>query len=516
MVTALLTACLGPTFISYKPMKLSWDDADYLARAVAVSRAFWSGDVHGLGAAMVSVHTPIMTFLGFPWGPLRSSSNVGNCFFALTAVIASLAAVCLYMLLRIGVKPFYLIFASLCVGLSLGPYTAAVHVDTIAHSIATGFYADNLLAWLAFAAVLLIPFEARTPRLSIRSAVLRGILCAAVFSLGALTKVSFFYFIVLIIPVLLFMRFHSNGIRSMLAWLLALVCGSAPAAIFFLRYGQTPLANAKAASFGGLAGFYHVPQWQFLAGMVQDSPGLAISFLLLAAASVYLLIKQRPGLLDADFIACLIVVGFVVVVLASPSKHIRYLYPAIVALPFLMSILLSSKEDSVRPRWAALAATVAFLILVGVAVPTRHRTYRQNLTRAEAILAEAAQSNAKSIVLATDSPTLNVYLLRLTSEFSSSGISIGTLAYQAISGVPIEDDLRTMSETDMVIFQDPRHTNPKFTNQRVPQYETYAQRMGAGRVRIGDDMEMYLMRTPSTSGIRNKPDTYPVSVVGTD
>jgi len=126
MVTALLAACLGPTFISYKPIKLSWDDADYLVRAVAVSRASWSGDVHGLGAAMVSVHTPIMTFLGVLWGPLTSWSSVGNCFFTLAAAIASLAAVCLYMLLRIGVKPFYLVVASLCVGVSLGPYPSGV------------------------------------------------------------------------------------------------------------------------------------------------------------------------------------------------------------------------------------------------------------------------------------------------------------------------------------------------------------------------------------------------------
>ena len=379
-----------------------------------------------------------------------------------------------------------------CLPRSLPVRSSADTID--AHSIATGFYADNLLAWLALAAVLLIPFEARTPSPSIRSAVLRGILCAPIFSLGALTKVSFFYFIVLIIPVLLFMRYHSSGIRSMLAWLIALVCGSAPTAIFFLRYGRTPLANAKAASFGGLAGFYHVPQWQFLAGMVQDSPGLAISFVLLAAASVYLLVKKRPGLFDADLIACLIVVGFVVVVLASPSKQSRYLFPAIVALPFLMSILVSSREESIRPRGAALRAAVVFLVLIGVALPTRHRTYRQNPTRAEVVLAEAAQSNAKSIVLATDSPTLNVSLLRLTSEFSSSGISIGTLAYQAIAGVPIEDDLRTMSETDVAIFQDPRHTNPKFTNQRVPQYEAYAQRMGAGPARIGEDIYVYRMR----------------------
>ena len=260
VATILVTACLGPTFISYQPIILRWDDADYLMRAVAASRAFWSGDVHRLGAAMVSVHTPIMTFLGLPWGSLASWDSAGKCFLSLAAVIALLAALCVYMLLRIGVKPIFLVAAAICVGVSLGPYPAGEHAATIdVHALATGFYTDNLLAWLVLAAVLLIPFEARTSCLSVSSAVVRGVLCASIFSLGA-TKVSFFYFIVIIAPLLLFMRFRYGGIRSALAWLIALVCFSAPTAIFFLRYGRTALANARAASFGGVAGFYHIPQ----------------------------------------------------------------------------------------------------------------------------------------------------------------------------------------------------------------------------------------------------------------
>src|SRR5215472_12265867 len=109
---AAFALCVAPTFISYKPYQFTWDDADYLLRAMAVSRSFWAGDVHGVGAAMVSWHTPAMTLLGLPWGPLPSAKAAGDCFLTLAVLSGMLAAVCLYLLLRIGVKPIFLILAS--------------------------------------------------------------------------------------------------------------------------------------------------------------------------------------------------------------------------------------------------------------------------------------------------------------------------------------------------------------------------------------------------------------------
>ena len=120
LVAALFAFCVAPTFISYQPYLFAWDDADYLARAIAVSRAFWSGNIHGLGA-MVSIRPPAMTWLGLPWGPLTSWEAAGKCFITLGAVISLLVALCLYLLQRIGVRPFFLVAASVCVLASLGP-----------------------------------------------------------------------------------------------------------------------------------------------------------------------------------------------------------------------------------------------------------------------------------------------------------------------------------------------------------------------------------------------------------
>src|SRR6202044_935243 len=109
-------------------------------------------------------------------------------------VISFLSALCLYFLLRIGVRPLFLLLASLCVAASLGPFAGgeSTRVD------ATAFAADNLLAWISLAAVLLISYEARSRCGSTKSSILGGFLWGALLSLGAMTKISFFYFIVLI------------------------------------------------------------------------------------------------------------------------------------------------------------------------------------------------------------------------------------------------------------------------------------------------------------------------------
>jgi hypothetical protein len=489
---------VAPTFISYKPYEFTWDDADYLVRAIAVSRAFWSGDLHVMGTSMVSWHTPAMTLLGLPWGPLRSGDAAGDCFLTLAALTAILAALCLYMLLRIGVRPVFLLMGSLCVGASLGPYQAGAHANHM-HQLATRFLADNLFAWETLAAVLLIPYEARTLSTSIRSAVVRGVSCAALFSLGAFTKASFFYFIGLVFPLLLFLRLRSVGRRNTLFWIIAFTCCAAPTAIYFLRYGGSALAQGQAASFGGLADYYHVPLSRFLADTILESPGLVFSLLLLASAGIYIMIKTRPARFNPDLLALLIMLGYLFIVLAAPSKQVRYLFPAIVALPFLISVLISDREGAVPDSYARLVAGLVCVSLIGAAVPVRQRPYRQSLARAQAVLTEADRCHAKSILLATDGPTLNVFLLNLASELSSSTVSIRTLAYQGMSGVPIQDDFAAISNSDMVVFQDRPLLRPQFTNQRVPEYEQYIQRVGPELVRVAADTSVYSARCYSSA-----------------
>ena len=505
LVAALFAFCVAPTFISYQPYLFAWDDADYLARAIALSRAFWSGNRHGLIGAMVSHHPPAMTLLGLPWGPSASWDAVGKCFFTLAGVISFLAALCLYLLLRIGVKPLFLVTASVCVlaSLGFGPNLSETTVRlSDAHWLATAFLADSLFAWTALAAVLLIPYEARTHCPSIRGAVMRGILWGSILSLGVMTKLNFLYFIVLIVPTLFLIRLHHGGLRSALAAHMAFVYWSAPSAIYLVRYGGNAFAFAKTASFGRNAEFYYTPLLQFLSDTIRESPGLLLSFVLMVTALIYLVVQRRRILWGTDFLAFLIMIGFGIVVLASHNREIRFAFPAIVALPFLTGILMSGKGHAVPSRAAALAAGLVFCGLLAASVPTAHRATRQILSRADAILAQAAQCNARRIMLATDSPTLNPFLTHLAIEVSASRASVTaeTLAYNAMNGVPIEEDFLTISEQDLVVFQDRDASFSPFSNKRVLDYERYIRRGGHVPIRVGGDLTVYSIRcTPSPS-----------------
>lgn len=484
--------CVGPTFISYQPYQFRWDDTDYMERAVAVSRAFWSWNVHGIGAAMISLRPPAMTFMGLPWGPLTSWEAAGNCFITLAAAISLLAALCLYLLLRIGVKPTFLAAASVCAVASVGPYPAGAPL----HAVATGFYADSLFAWTTFAALLLIPYQARTYDTSIKGAVARGILWGVILSLGALTKLDFPYFILLIVPTLFVLTLRRGGVRVAVASLIACACVSAPAVFYFLRWGRLAFLNARASSFGSLAGFYYIPLSQFLGDTFRRSPGLLLSLALTISALTYLVIKRRTALWGPDFLAFLVLIGFGIVALASSNREIRLLLPAIVALPFLAGILMSGKGIPVPRRLAAVIAGLVCCCLTVAAVPTRYRASRESLSKCDAVLTEATRCNARRILMATDSPTFNKNLMDLATEFSTAGspADTGTLSYRAVFDFPIEEDFETISESDEVVFQEEGERSPLFTNQRDSDYERYLQQHGFTPIRVGSDLIVYSAR----------------------
>ena len=125
--TVVFALCITPTVISYRPYYFAWDDADYLGRSIAVSTAFWSAHRRELRMAVVGDRPPIMTLLGIPWGPLTSWDAAGKCFITLAVLIAFFIAACLFLLLRVGLRPLYLVFASVCIFAAIGPEAARPH-----------------------------------------------------------------------------------------------------------------------------------------------------------------------------------------------------------------------------------------------------------------------------------------------------------------------------------------------------------------------------------------------------
>jgi hypothetical protein len=106
-------------------------------------------------------------------------------------------------------------------------------------------------------------------------------------------------------------------------------------------------------------------------------------------------------------------------------------------------------------------------------------------------LSEAADSDAKHILLATDSPTLDWDLMLVAAELSQRPSAVETLAYSASNGRPIEDDFRQIRESDLIVFQNKEELKPAFANQRAAQYEEYTEQHFGKPIKAADDIRTY-------------------------
>jgi hypothetical protein len=314
--------------------------------------------------------------------------------------------------------------------------------------------------------------------------------------------VNFFFFIALIVPILFVIRARNRGLRNAFVALLSLAICSLPAAFYWSRYGVTALRFALAASFGHDAPFYYSPLLPFLSRTIRLSPGLLLTGTLLIGEIVFGVVKRREVKWGANALPLLVLIGYCIVVLASSNREIRFLFPAIITLPFLIGILISGKTYFYSQKAAMLAASLVFSCLVAAGVPVLHRAERSSIQRSEAVLAQATESNAKHILLATDSPTLNYNLMILAMELSPSwpSVEVDYLARRVVADSPIEDDFRAIRESDLVVFQKEEALSPPFTNRRFSEYAQYTQQQAADvPIQVMDDISIYSMRSLSST-----------------
>ena len=135
------------------------------------------------------------------------------------------------------------------------------------------------------------------------------------------------------------------------------------------------------------------------------------------------------------------------------------MFPGTIALPFLIGLLISGKTPAFPRGPATIAAILVFCCLMAAAVPMSHRANRQSIAISEAVLAQAAESNAKHILLATDSSSLNEPLRRLAMAVSPSRSPVETanLAWRGASGSPMEMISTTLVKLTLSFFRTTKH-----------------------------------------------------------
>jgi hypothetical protein len=500
-VSGILFALLiAPTIISYRSYAFQWDDAGYLEQAINFANHVWSGDRHAVSDDLsIDRRPPLMRFIGLPWGMTRSWENASRYFVTLELLQGILAAICLYLLLSLGAGRVLLFLASVCVFASLGPYPRP---EAFAHEHASGFLADGIFAWTILAACLLIPYEQVERPASVGSDYRRGVLWAGILSIGVLNKASFFYFLALILPCLVFVRWRRLGADPVRRTLLAFLVAMLPAIAYWARYGARSLYNGWAASFGHDAPLYYTPLGSFIGNALLQSPGLIVSGIFCA---ICLVIVWNAGAgRRSRLVPVLIVMGYLAICLAAPNRQIRYMFPAIISLPFLLA-LTASRTHSV-PRSASLsAAAVAILSFAVLAAPTASRADRQSIGRSEAVLTEADRYGVTRMVLASDSPTFNNSLLRVVMALKASPIKTETFAFHGPDDIALTNDFEAMRRADFVVLQDRSALDSAPTNSRYSEYQKYLDAQDTESVvRIRKaDLTIYCMRRCTNSGSRS-------------
>lgn len=497
----------GSTFISYRPYRLMWDDSDSVVRSMMLSRSLWAGDWPGVLRATVNTHPPVLSLLGFPWGPIASWDAVGRYLVSLALLTSLAACISLYLIFRSGVKWPLLVAAVLSVAAALGPFPSRPRLyggympGAHAHWYATALMSDSLLAWTTLAAVLLIPFEVRTPSSSGASPRWRGVLWAAIISLGTITKLDFLYFAFLIVPALYLIRSRKWGRDDARKALGAFAWIIVPLGLYFLIYDRLALGLLGASSFGKNADNYSFPLLNFLKTNVAQAPGLLLWFFAVAAALIYLVSRRRHSVSKADLYAVLVVIGFGVILLLSTNREIRYAFPTIVSLPFLLAILLSDKVQAASARSAAVLSGLVFCALAVASVPMLHRPARDVLSRSDAVLDLADRCHATKVLIATDSPSLNVPLFNVDLAISSQlgRVWVSTVAYGMATGTSLQSDFQDISRSDLIVFQDRAALTPAFSNVRVSEYDRYVRHAGYLATRVGPDLIAYSFRCNAES-----------------
>lgn len=358
------------------------------------------------------------------------------------------------------------------------------------HSSSTAFLADSLFAWICLASLLLVCYEWRIPSAGTRGALMRGVLWGVILSMGAMTKINYLYFVVLVLPLLFILKLREEGFKKALMALGGFAVIACLPALCLLKVGPSAIANARASSFGVIAQYYLYPLSGFVKDIYHYSPGILLAHAMIAAVLVYTVIRRPKAVLSHDALAIWIVAGFAAIVLSSPNRQPRYAFPEVVALPFLAAVLLSGKRPPYRS--AIGSAVLAFCVLACLSWPTRYRLASDGLGDAPAVLNYADANHANRVLIATDSPTLNALLLGVARQVSATPdwVRIDQLARVNETGT-IDQDFVQIRNSDLAVFQDKDKLFPPFTNLRVAEYERYVLGAGYASKRIGNDVTVY-------------------------
>lgn len=463
-------ALLGWTIVSYATYQTAWDDLYFLHRGVSLQRAVWNVDARQWAETFsILVKSPAMAILGVPWGPASrdAESVAGLAMFSLAVLNWSLILACVFVSMRMGVAPWLVLVAA-----------AAVACDPLVAEMRGAFFADVPLSWAFLLLLLLIPYEAVTVDHGDGAGVWRGVLWGGVASVGLLAKVTFWPALVLAAPVILYLRWRKGGPRAVGVSLGAALIVAAPALVIVVHYRAQFIDFALGATSGAVAKYFHSPEQSFGFVLRIFWAATGAARYLIAGLAVAAVIRRRAAWPVG--VAILILAMYGLRMTLSTMRDPRYFLPVAIGLPFLLALAASGSRVVRVPSWMFGAAFAAAVL---ISWPMHTRIDWRPSREARALLEFCRARDLHVVMLATDSREWNIETMRMGREMmggsASSGVSVHTLAYSDVQGLPIARDFEAIEKSDAVVFESPTPAGASAINVRVAQYMNFVRDHGA-------------------------------------
>jgi hypothetical protein len=465
----------GPAIVSYIPYRLTWDDTYFFHRSMALNRAWWDMD---LGKALDVMKTvgksPVMALTSLPWGRAGSSETiVGTSLLTLVVATWTLAVACVYFLLRLRCRRWFVLLAGTTI--FLNPFLSMT---------AGKFFVDGLLCWIVLLLLLLPPFEAEASPKSIWNDIGHGLLWAVPAGLGCLAKVTFGFFLLFTIPYLLFLRYRSCGKRSALVSILAFSIAGSPVAAVWYIFGDQFMHHARLAAWGEMAKYYGIaggPGWgpikMYWTEIGWSAPLQAV-LLILALLTV---VRSRFRVPLARVFPLVILLGYFLIAIQSVNQDLRFYMPVMIGMPLCLGLLAPNDTEWMPGSSRSIILWCALGAVILASLPMVQSPDLRKMQMARSLLLESEHRGFRTITVATDSPELNVETLTFIDGLLHTNgrpCTIWTLAYDAATGKPEDTSVQTMKRSDVVVFQNPTPPYPDFTNSRVPSYRKYVEENG--------------------------------------
>lgn len=296
------------------------------------------------------------------------------------------------------------------------------------------------------------------------------------FSLGLLSKLTYFYFAGVTFGLLLLISLRRDGLRPSLTKLAGMVAVSLLPVLLFLRYSQEYWNHAWQSAFGPLTAFYndHIHRWAFLCMSVAEMGWvywLGVAVLLCIALLSWWRTRQTRSLSTAALLFA-IVLGYLLIATGSPNKDPRFFWPVWLCLPFCALAATASAGWAPVPIRGVGFAPLWLSSVLSVAAAGRFDMHA--VTKMELVLESLPHNRPIQVLMANDEGAYNIETLILARQLDLAEfhqIRLGTVVYDIVSGTMPAESIKRLLHANYVIMRWPLQAGaPEWTNRYLPQF----------------------------------------------